>query len=205
MNAHSEKSNSNINQCFDRMNGQDYRSSVIQNRLSDTDGFYDLSVSGYIQRKRGMQMDKRLSLNYKLLANKQSASGFTLLELMIVIAIIGILASIALPNYTEYVVKGKIAEATSELSQWRNRMERFYQDNRVYTGGCAATVPSGTEFFTYTCDAAAQTYTLTATGVAAKGVNGYVYTIDQNNSKATTQFDGTTSTATCWMTKESGC
>jgi type IV pilus assembly protein PilE len=138
-------------------------------------------------------------------SHKFRNQGFTLIELMITVAIIAILAAIALPNYTQYVVRGKIAEATSELSQWRNRMERFYQDNRAFTDGCAATAPAGTKYFTYTCAADAQTYTLTATGIAAQGVNGYVYTIDENNAKATTQFAGTAVTATCWQTKQGSC
>lgn len=131
--------------------------------------------------------------------------GFTLIELMITLAIIAILASIALPNYTAHVVRGKIAEATSELSQWRNRMERYYQDNRTFTDGCADTEPTGTRYFTYTCAAEDQTYTLSATGVAAQGVNGYAYTIDESNVKATTQFAGAAVAAACWQTKQGSC
>ena len=97
--------------------------------------------------------------------------GFTLIELMITVAIIAILAAIALPNYTQYVVRGKIAEGTSELAQWRNRMERFFQDNRTFDGGCEATKPASTKYFTYSCVAADESYTLTATGIAAQGVN----------------------------------
>lgn len=134
-----------------------------------------------------------------------SNQGFTLIELLITVAIIAILASIALPNYAAYVVRGKIAEATSELSQWRNRMERFYQDNRTFTDACAASAPAGTKYFTYTCESADLTYTLTATGIAAQGVNGYVYTINQDNAKATTQFAGAAVTATCWQTKAGSC
>ena len=131
--------------------------------------------------------------------------GFTLIELMITVAIIAILAAIALPNYTQYVVRGKIAEATSELSQWRNRMERYFQDNRSFEDGCDATKPAGTKYFTYTCEADKESYTLTATGIAAQGVNGYVYTVDESNAKATTQFAGAAASASCWQTRAGGC
>ena len=131
--------------------------------------------------------------------------GFTLIELMITVAIIAILAAIALPNYTQYVVRGKIANATSELSQWRNRMERFFQDNRTFDGGCEATKPASTKYFTYSCVAADESYTLTATGIAAQGVNGYVYTVNESNARATTQFAGVATSATCWQTRPGGC
>ena len=131
--------------------------------------------------------------------------GFTLIELMITVAIIAILAAIALPNYTQYVVRGKIAEGTSELAQWRNRMERFFQDNRTFDGGCEATKPASTKYFTYSCVAADESYTLTATGIAAQGVNGYVYTVDVSNARATTQFAGAATSATCWQTRAGGC
>ena len=131
--------------------------------------------------------------------------GFTLIELMITVAIIAILAAIALPNYTQYVVRGKIAEGTSELAQWRNRMERFFQDNRTFDGGCDATKPASTKYFTYSCVAADESYTLTATGIAAQGVNGYVYTVNESNARATTQFAGVATSATCWQTRPGGC
>ena len=131
--------------------------------------------------------------------------GFTLIELMITVAIIAILAAIALPNYTQYVVRGKIAEGTSELAQWRNRMERFFQDNRTFDGGCEATKPASTKYFTYSCVAADESYTLTATGIAAQGVNGYVYTVNESNARATTHFAGVATSATCWQTRPGGC
>ena len=135
---------------------------------------------------------------------KQS-NGFTLIELMITIAIIAILASIALPSYNSYVDRSKIAEATSELSQWRNAAERYYQDNRNYTDVCDDTGPVGAKYFTYSCVSTAQTYTLTATGNGNQGMDGYVYTINQNNDKATTKFANEAVAATCWQTKKGSC
>src|SRR6202043_2582899 len=69
-------------------------------------------------------------------------SGFTLLEVMIVVAIVAILAAIAIPNYSDYVKRGKIIEATSGLSDLRTRYEQYFLDNRTYVGGCALIQPA---------------------------------------------------------------
>lgn len=136
--------------------------------------------------------------------NSSRSSGFTLIELLVVVAIIGILASIAMPMYSKYVQRSKAAEATTTLSEWRNRVERFFQDNRTYTGVCAATAPTGVKYFTMTCAETALTYTLTATGQAAQGMSGFTFTIDQNNTKRTTAYPDSTVPANCWLTKHGG-
>jgi prepilin-type N-terminal cleavage/methylation domain-containing protein len=64
--------------------------------------------------------------------------GFTLLEVMIVVVIVAILAAIALPNYSDYIKRGKIIEATTGLSDMRTRLEQYFLDNRKYdnAGAC---------------------------------------------------------------------
>lgn len=141
----------------------------------------------------------------KATQNNFKQKGFTLIELMIVIAIIGILASIALPNYQDYVKKGKAAEATSTLANLRIKMEQCFQDNRDYTAAaCAAfcTAPAGN--FSYACSPAstATTYTIAATGVAAKGMDDFAFTVNQANAKTST-YDGTDG-ASCWLTGKGG-
>jgi type IV pilus assembly protein PilE len=132
-------------------------------------------------------------------------TGFTLIEVMITVAIVAILASIAIPAYTDYVRRGQLSEATSTLSDLRVRMEQFYQDNRSYagaacSGACGVPCPA-TQFFTYSCATDGQTFTMTATG--AGGVtSGFAYTLNQQNARATTMFYGAASAATCWLTKK---
>ena len=68
--------------------------------------------------------------------------GFTLIELMIVIAVVALLASIAMPAYTTYITRGKLAEAQSSLLAMRTESEQFVQDNRTFVGyACAPADP----------------------------------------------------------------
>ena len=62
--------------------------------------------------------------------------GFTLIELMIAVAVVGILAMVAYPAYTDYLRLGKIQEATAQLLTMRTKMEQYYQDQRTFVGAC---------------------------------------------------------------------
>jgi len=134
--------------------------------------------------------------------------GFTLIELMIVVAVLGILAAIGYPSYTDYLRRGYIAEATSSLADWRARLETYYLDNRNYgtAGACGVAAPGG-KYFGYTCATDGQSYTLTANGGTGNGsMTGFVYTINNQNVRATTisGVSGWNGSFTCWVVKKGG-
>ena len=67
-------------------------------------------------------------------ARRQTIRGFSLAELLIVVAIAAVLAMIAIPSYSEHIRKTRRTEATSALLDLANRMERYYSDQGTYTG-----------------------------------------------------------------------
>lgn len=142
---------------------------------------------------------------------RNKSRAFTLIEVMVTVAIIGILAAIAIPLYTDYVRRAYVSEALGTMAGMRPRMEQFFQDNRTYEGACAAgtvaPLPASTKGFDFSCsNLAASTYTITATGKAL--TSGFTYTLKQDNSRDTTALaSGWTGTGqNCWVTsKGSAC
>jgi len=138
----------------------------------------------------------------------KAAKGFTLIELMIVIAIIAIIAAVAIPAYNDYVRQSKLTEAFGTLSDYRVKMEQYNVDNRNYGiagGDCGPAVPPGNNF-TFTCVAGnpASTFVATATSNANVGLGAagnYVYTINDAGTKNTTAYAGGAGTAGDWRRK----
>ncbi len=135
--------------------------------------------------------------------SRKQQKGITLIELMVVVAVVAILGGVALPSYLSYVQRGKTQEATSALADARVKFEQYFQDNRTYEAYVSAScspIIAGTKYFTYACtNMTATTYTITATGSVGEGMSGYVYTINQANAKTST-IGGTT--VNCWVTKK---
>lgn len=142
----------------------------------------------------------------------KTQNGFTLIELMIVVAVMGVLMAIALPSYNDYVVRGKIPDATSALSNKRVQLEQYFQDNRTYVGApaCAADTTTS-KYYDFSCPvgtpATATAFTLVAAGKGSMAA--FTYTIDQNGTKtstiAATAPSGWAGTSTsCWITNKGG-
>jgi type IV pilus assembly protein PilE len=141
----------------------------------------------------------------------QRQQGFTMIEILIVVAIVAILAAIAIPNYRDYVLRGQLTEAFGGLADARVKMEQYFADNRAYPTACTTGTPSGAQVkvqalknFTLTCAFASGGYTVTATGAGSTA--GFVYTVDQNNLRASTVtgVNGWSGNAACWVTRKGG-
>jgi len=140
--------------------------------------------------------------------------GFSLIELMITLAIIGILAAIAVPNYSDYVTRSKITEAVGSLSDARVRMEQYFQDNRYYNADgsvgsvtCGNVTVAATNNFSFSCASSnsGQAYIWTAAG--AGSMTGFSYTINQVNARTSTTTAAAawpSLNANCWITSRGG-
>jgi type IV pilus assembly protein PilE len=143
-----------------------------------------------------------------MVAAKRGKRGFTIIELLIAMVIIGILAAIAIPNYSEYIRRGQVQEAFSGLAQFRVRMEQYYQDNRQYysavnvaAGNCGVSLPPAqdSQYFSFYCGSAPATGLVApgalaandqrffATAVGRTGsVAGFIFTISESGTRQTT-------------------
>lgn len=133
------------------------------------------------------------------------ARGFTLIEVMIVVAIVAILAAVAIPSYRDYILRGQLVDATTLLAATRADMERYYQDNRRYSavGGFTPPCVKTQGSFNLSCSFLSDTqFTLLAQGFGA--ATGFSYSIDQSDNRRTVTLGSSwpvPNPATCWVVK----
>jgi type IV pilus assembly protein PilE len=139
-------------------------------------------------------------------------SGFTLIEVMVTVVIVGILAAIAYPSYAAFIQRSRIIDGTAKLSDFRVKMEQWFQDNRTYLNGakCGAAIPATNpnDAFTVTCAATATTYQVTATGIAAMNMGDFTYSLTLDGTGLTKSTDKVptswSKSSTCWTTRQDG-
>lgn len=142
--------------------------------------------------------------------NRRRVTAFTLVEAMLVVAILATLASIALPSYAAYVQRSRILEGVARLSDARARMEEYFLDQRSYLdsgGRCGALPATATDAdaFALTCEASPTAFTYRATGIRAKGMEAFLFAIDQSGTKSTVSLPpGWSRTPDCWTIRADG-
>jgi type IV pilus assembly protein PilE len=128
--------------------------------------------------------------------------GFSMIELMITLMIVGILGAVAYPSYTSYLEEGKVQEATAALAEGRIRFSQYFQDHGSYVDAEATICPHSTQYFDVDCGAPdATTYTLTADG--KNGMDGFSFSVTQANVRHSSSTKWETD-GDCWIMRRGG-
>jgi type IV pilus assembly protein PilE len=132
--------------------------------------------------------------------------GFTLIEILIAIAIVSILASLAMPSYTAYIQRSRVPAGLDALQSYFTRMEQRFQDSGSYANGtaCAVALPSANHYsLTCTLSGGGTGYTATATGSGT--LSGYTYTINHTGTRNTTAHPKGVPAGNCWSIRGASC
>lgn len=132
--------------------------------------------------------------------------GLTLVELMIVLAMLAIVSAVALPSFREQILRSQLGDALTGLGDARALMEQHFLDQRTYSGGpCTSARTAGS--FSIACMTlpGPSSYTISATGAGVAA--GFTYTIDHHGSQRTTALPSRWGSVPsggypCWITRQ---
>lgn len=141
---------------------------------------------------------------------QQRMRGFTLIEVMIVVAVIGVLAAIAIPSYRDYVLRGQVVDATNGLASMQANMERHFQDHRTYNTANGVTSPCLVDAarrkvgsFQLSCDGTPSGTEYLLQAVGSGPTSGFTYKLNHQNVRSTTAAGaGWGTCATAWVVKK---
>ncbi len=150
---------------------------------------------------RTLEPERSVALR-AMTSTKHPAGGFTLIELMVVVAVVALLAFIAIPAYERTITRGKLLAAQSALMEAGIDIEQYGQDHSTYVGGCPPSASA--EDFTFTCpQASSTTYEILASGTGP--LAGFEFTLYANGNKSTPSAPaGWSTSATCWVADPQG-
>lgn len=133
---------------------------------------------------------------------RKSSQGFTLIELMIAVAIVGILATIAYASYSSQIQHSRRSDALTSVGSVSSSLERCYASAYTYVGcgnAAAGTAASQNGYYSIVTVVAATSYTLTATPVGAQANDTTCASFVLSNSgQSATDSGGSDQTKTCW-------
>jgi type IV pilus assembly protein PilE len=138
--------------------------------------------------------------------SRRPEGGFTLIEILLVIAIVAILSSIAMPAYTAYIQRSKVPAGLDALQSYFTRMEQRFQDSGTYAdaSACALAVPT-VQNYTVTCAISGGGTGYTATATGSGPLSGYAYTINSTGTRVTTSHPKGAPSGNCWSIKGGSC
>ena len=135
--------------------------------------------------------------------------GFTLIEVLVTLAMVSIIAAVALPAYSGYVARSKVPPGLEALSSTATRMEQFYQDTGNYgVGSCGSGYVMPTPSTSYSAVSCVLTnlgqgFDMTITGIGA--LSGYQYSINHRGERKTLAHPKGLPSGNCWSVKGTTC